>query len=95
MSKLIAIIPARGGSKGISGKNKSLLGGKPLISHTIEPAINCELLTEIIVTSDDKKILIWDYGTPVVTKHISEPHLHSVPHMSLHPNGNGFDYFFF
>jgi len=57
MSKLIAIIPARGGSKGISDKNKSLLGGKPLISHTIEPAINCELLTEIIVTSDDKKIL--------------------------------------
>jgi len=38
-------------------------------------------------TSDDKKILIWDYGTPVVCKHISEPHLHSVPFMSVHPSG--------
>ena len=36
MEKLLAIIPARGGSKGIPGKNIRLLDGKPLIAYTIE-----------------------------------------------------------
>jgi len=41
-------------------------------------------------TSDDKKIFLWDYGTPVVIKHISEPHLHSVPFLKLHPSKRWF-----
>lgn len=40
-----------------------------------------------VSTSSDKKILIWDYGTPVVCHHINEPTLHSVPFMTIHPNG--------
>ena len=37
---MVAIIPARGGSKGLPGKNIRLLDGKPLIQHTIEAALN-------------------------------------------------------
>jgi len=43
-----------------------------------------------VTTSDDKKIFFWDYGTPVVIKHISEPHLHSVPFLTLHPKKKWF-----
>jgi CMP-N,N'-diacetyllegionaminic acid synthase len=54
--KVIAVIPARGGSKGIPGKNKKPVDGKPLISYTIEAALQSKLLSEIWVSSDDKEI---------------------------------------
>jgi len=41
----------------------------------------------IVTTSDDKKIFVWEYGIPVVTKFISDPTMHSVPTMSMHPSG--------
>lgn len=49
---VLAIIPARKGSKGIEGKNMKLLGGKPLIQYTIESALQSRLLTRIAVSSD-------------------------------------------
>ncbi len=52
-----AIIPARGGSKGVKGKNIKLLGDKPLIAHTIEALKLSNFFSKIIVTSDDEKIL--------------------------------------
>lgn len=52
----LCIIPARGGSKGIPGKNKKILDGKPLIAYTIEAALLCNF-KEIIVSSDDNEIL--------------------------------------
>jgi CMP-N-acetylneuraminic acid synthetase len=51
--KVMAIIPARGGSKGVPGKNTYPIDGKPLISYTIEAALESNLLKTIIVTSDD------------------------------------------
>jgi CMP-N,N'-diacetyllegionaminic acid synthase len=53
--KILGIIPARGGSKGVPGKNIKILAGKPLIVHTIEAALSSEL-TKIIVTTDDREI---------------------------------------
>ena len=52
----IAIIPARSGSKGVPGKNKKLLFGKPLIQWTIEAALNAREIDKVLVTSDDAEI---------------------------------------
>jgi CMP-N,N'-diacetyllegionaminic acid synthase len=53
---MIAIIPARGGSKGLPGKNIKLLGGLPLISHTIKVALESNLVDRVIVSTEDKEI---------------------------------------
>jgi CMP-N-acetylneuraminic acid synthetase len=53
MNKTIAIIPARGGSKGIPHKNICLLAGKPLIAHTIETALAAKSINRVIVSTDD------------------------------------------
>ena len=55
-NKIIVVIPARGGSKGIPRKNIRLLANKPLISYSIETALNCEYVDEVIVTTDDDEI---------------------------------------
>jgi CMP-N,N'-diacetyllegionaminic acid synthase len=53
---ILAIIPARGGSKGIPGKNIREFAGKPLIVHSIEAALKCPLVTRTVVSTDDDKI---------------------------------------
>lgn len=53
---MIAIIPARGGSKGLPGKNIKKLLGKPLIAYTIEAALKSKTVSDIIVSTDCKKI---------------------------------------
>ena len=54
--KTICIIPARGGSKGLPGKNIKLFNGKPLIAWPILAAKQCEKIDEIIVTTDSEEI---------------------------------------
>lgn len=54
--KFLAIIPARGGSKRLPKKNILDLAGKPLIAWTIESALKCPYLDEVMVTTDDEKI---------------------------------------
>lgn len=54
--KVLAIIPARGGSKGIPHKNIIDLGGKPLIDYTIEAAIKSTYIDYVLVTTDDYEI---------------------------------------
>ena len=54
--KILGLIPARGGSKGIPGKNIKLLGGKPLIQYAIQEALKCKLIDKVVVSTDSKKI---------------------------------------
>lgn len=54
--KVLGIITARGGSKGIPGKNIKKLSGKPLIAYTIEAAKKSGIFDRIILSTDDKKI---------------------------------------
>lgn len=53
---MIAIIPARGGSKGLPGKNIKDLNGKPLLSYTIEAAQKSKGISRIIISTDDLEI---------------------------------------
>ncbi len=64
----LAIIPARGGSKGIPRKNVCSLAGKPLIAHIIECALQSEKITRVIVSTDDPEIaaVSRQYGAEVV-----------------------------
>ena len=57
MQKIIAIIPARGGSKLLKNKNIKKLFGKPLICYSIEIAKKCKFIDRVIVSSDSKKII--------------------------------------
>ena len=54
---VLALIPARGGSKGVPGKNKRIVGGKPLIFYTIDEAIASSRVTHVAVTTDDSDIV--------------------------------------
>ena len=53
---MLAIIPARGGSKGLPGKNIKPLLGKPLIAYAIDAALKSKYISEVIVSTDDEKI---------------------------------------
>jgi CMP-N,N'-diacetyllegionaminic acid synthase len=55
-AKVVAIIPARGGSKGIPRKNIRNLANKPLLAHTIEAARNAKLVDTVITSTDDNEI---------------------------------------
>lgn len=53
---IVAIIPARGGSKRFPGKNITNFLGKPLIAHSIDYARKCPLVNSVVVSTDDKAI---------------------------------------
>ena len=63
----IAIIPARGGSKRIPHKNIKLFLGKPIIAYSIEAALNSDLFTEVMVSTDSEEIvdIAKQYGASV------------------------------
>ena len=54
--RVVAIIPARGGSTGLRAKNLRLLCGKPLIAYAIEPALATPAIDRVIVSTDDERI---------------------------------------
>ncbi len=61
---MIAIVPARCGSKGLPGKNIKDLHGKPMIAYTIEEALKSQYIDEVIISTDCKEIekIALEYG---------------------------------
>jgi len=55
-NRVIVVIPARGGSKGIPRKNIRLLANKPLIAYSIETALSSNYVDDVVVTTDDDEI---------------------------------------
>ena len=55
--RVLGVIPARGGSKGVPGKNIRVVGGKPLIAWTIEAAKASKVIDRVILSSDDSEII--------------------------------------
>lgn len=56
MKEVLAVIPARGGSKGIMRKNLVMLAGKPLLVHSIEHALASKRITRVVVSTEDLEI---------------------------------------
>ncbi|MFY0592619.1 cytidylyltransferase domain-containing protein [Roseivirga sp.] len=69
-SRVLAIIPARGGSKGIPRKNIIDFNGAPLLSYTINQAHECALIDRVLVNSEDKEIrqVAMQYGADVMSR---------------------------
>ena len=63
--QVLGIIPARGGSKGIPGKNQALLAGRPLIAYTFDAARASRTLTRTILTTDSEAIAALAHGTNI------------------------------
>lgn len=55
--KVLALITARGGSKGLPRKNVLLAGGKPLVAWTVEAALSAESVDRVVLSSDDDEIM--------------------------------------
>lgn len=56
MMRVLGLIPARGGSKGVPGKNIRPLCGKPLLAYTAESALAAETLSRVVLSTDDEAI---------------------------------------
>ena len=67
---ILAVIPARGGSKGIPKKNIRLMNGQPLIAYAIKNGLNSKYITDVVVTTDDKEIeyISKQYGAEVIKR---------------------------
>lgn len=65
--KNIALICARGGSKGLPGKNLKILGDKSLVGHAVDLALNCQSISKVFVSTECKKIAedALNYGAEV------------------------------
>lgn len=68
--QILAVIPARGGSKGIPKKNIRLMNGKPLISYSINNAKNSRYITDVFVTTDSNEIseVAEEYGVEIIKR---------------------------
>ena len=51
-NKVLAIVPARSGSKGLPGKNSKILAGKPLVQYSLEAGVDSQYIDDVLLTSD-------------------------------------------
>ena len=67
---ILGITPARGGSKGVPGKNIKVLSGKPLIAWTIEAAKESKMIDRYVVSTEDEEIAATsrEYGVDVIER---------------------------
>ncbi|GAA5097557.1 N-acylneuraminate cytidylyltransferase [Microbacterium yannicii] len=70
MSEVVAIIPARGGSKGIARKNLQRVGGVPLVARAVDAARRCPAIDRVVVTTDDAEIaaVAAEWGAEIVDR---------------------------
>lgn len=70
MSEVVAIIPARGGSKGVPRKNLRRVGGIPLIARAVQAARRCPSIDRVVVTTDDGDVasVAEEWGAEVVVR---------------------------
>src|ERR671935_472743 len=54
--RVLAVVPARGGSKGLPRKNLRLLAGKPLVAHAVAAGLAAELVDRVVCSTDDPEI---------------------------------------
>src|SRR5580658_8349077 len=74
---LLGFVPARGGSKGIPRKNLIALAGKPLIHYTLEAALACSSLDDLLLSTDDEEIAASCARLGVTTAYRRPPQLAS------------------
>ncbi len=70
MARAIGVIPARGGSERLPGKNTRVIAGKPLLAYTISAAKQAACLSEVIVSTEDEEIarLAREHGSRVIMR---------------------------
>src|SRR3989338_5502179 len=95
---VLAIIPARGGSKGVPRKNLRIVAGKPLLAHSIEQALQSQKITKVVVTTDDAEIkqVAVKYGAEVIDRptelaNDTAPMLPVLKHAIEEMRGRGFN----
>ena len=72
---VVAIIPARSGSKRVQNKNMRLVGDKPLISWTIDAVIKSEIFTDVIISTDSSDIMSFCVSTGLKHQNLRPTHL--------------------
>lgn len=102
MANVLAVIPARGGSKGIPRKNLRLLAGKPLIAHIIAATRASRQISKFVVTTEDEEIaqVARIYGAQVVNRPAElaadtiplDPVIHHAVSYMEHQEGSPYDY---
>lgn len=100
ISYTIAVHPSNSDSFIVGNQNRMAIqydakSGKVVQEYnehlgTVSSVTFCDEGRKLVTTSDDRKIFVWNYGIPVVDKYISEPHMHAIPAVTVHPSGQYF-----